>query len=432
MNQVSPYQATINYLYEKLPMFQRQGATAIKKDLGNIRKFCMQLQNPQAKFPSIHIAGTNGKGSTAHILAALLQVKGKKVGLYTSPHYKDFRERIKINGTYISEEEVVDFVEKHKLFIEKVKPSFFEITVAMAFDYFAKQQVDIAIIETGLGGRLDSTNVITPILSVITNISYDHQSILGDTLPKIATEKAGIIKDSIPVVVGEKNEETRPVFEQKAAEANAKIYFARDTYNVLHTVNAFTHSIFNIYKNGRLHHKDVEADIAGHFQEQNLTTAIQVVDVLNQKGFQIEEEDLRKALLQVKKLTGFIGRCYIIGERPLILCDSGHNVAGIHYMMQQMKDDRFRDKHFVIGAVKDKDLDEIMRLYPKDATYYFTKPNIPRGLDANELKAKAEKLNLNGEVYDSVKLALDTARSKAKSRDLIFVGGSTFVVAEVI
>lgn len=427
------YLETVEYLYTHLPMFQRVGAVAYKKNLDNIITLCKHLEYPQAKFPSIHIAGTNGKGSVSHILAALMQTKGKKVGLYVSPHYRDYRERIKINGQLIDKEYVINFISKHKPLIERVKPSFFEISVAMAFDYFAKQQVDIAIIETGLGGRLDSTNIITPLVSVITNISYDHQDLLGDTLTQIATEKAGIIKRNIPVVIGEKNPETRPVFEREAEERKSPIYFARDTYTARPIIKALTHSIYNIYKNNLLLYRDFECDLAGIFQSENVSTAMQVLDVLRTQGFSFSEDEIRQTFINIRKMTNMIGRCQVIAERPTILCDSAHNEAGIALMMEHIENcNQFKTKHFVIGSVKDKDLSRVLPLYPKDAVYYFAKADIPRGLEANTLREMAATYGLVGEAYPSVRAALEAAKQKADRRDLIFVGGSIFIVAEVI
>jgi dihydrofolate synthase/folylpolyglutamate synthase len=427
------YQAAVEYLYEHLPMFQRVGAEAYKKNLDNILTLCKHLEYPQAKFPSIHIAGTNGKGSVSHMLSALMQTKGKKVGLYTSPHYRDYRERIKINGQPITEDAVVNFVGQHKQLIERVKPSFFEITVAMAFDYFAKQQVDIAIIETGLGGRLDSTNIVTPILSIITNISFDHQNLLGDTLALIAAEKAGIIKRNIPVVIGESLPETRPIFEREATERKAPIFFARDTYTARPITKALTHAIYNIYKNKLLLYRDFECDLAGIFQSENVSTVMQALDVLRGLGYAFSEGEVRTAFGMVRKLTNMVGRCQVISERPTVLCDSGHNEAGIQLMMRHISEfDQFKNKHFVIGSVKDKDLSKILPLYPKAASYYFVKPDIPRGLEAEELREQAAQHGLQGDSYPSVKAALEAAKRKADRRDLIFVGGSTFVVAEVI
>lgn len=426
------YQDTIDYLFKQLPMYQRDGAPAMKKDLKNIQALCTRLEYPHAKFPSIHIAGTNGKGSVSHMLSAVLQEKGLKVGLYTSPHYRDFRERVKINGALIPEEKVVDFVNKNRVHFDSIQPSFFEISVAMAFDYFAKEKVDIAIIETGLGGRLDSTNIITPIMGVITNISLDHQEFLGDTLAEIATEKAGIIKRNIPIVIGQDIEETRPIFEKKAKDLQAEIYFAEDTYGTIQTIKAFTHSIYNIYKFKKLYFRDVESDIAGAFQAYNVNTAIQAINVLNTLDYNIREEDFKSALLKIKKTTNFMGRCHLLGHHPLILADSAHNEAGIKKITTQIASKNYAQEHFVLGFVSGKDVKKILSYFPKGGQFYFAKPNIPRGKKVEEVLAVAKEMGLNGAAYPSVEAALEAAKAKAQAKDLIYVGGSTFVVAELV
>ncbi len=428
------YQETLDYLYHQLPMFQRVGEKAFKKDLTNIKKLCDALSNPYKKYPSIHIAGTNGKGSTTHLLAALFQVKGLKVGVYTSPHYRDFRERIKINGTYISEDEVVDFVKKYKSIFEPIQPSFFEITVAMAFDHFERHSVDIAIIETGLGGRLDSTNVITPILSVITNISFDHQNFLGNTLPLIAGEKAGIIKENVPVVIGETHPQTKAVFINKAIEQNAPISFADSFYTAVPLENNGVKSYFEIRELG--HHSlifnNLELDLAGNYQSKNLTTVIHTAEVLQSLGWSFSDSDIIKAMANVRSLTNMIGRWQMINENPLTIADSGHNEDGIRQVVSQLSTMNYKELHFVLGIVQDKDPSKVLELLPKNALYYFCKADIPRGLAANILKQKAAEHGLKGEVYDSVNEALRSAQLDATSEDLIFVGGSTFVVAEVV
>jgi dihydrofolate synthase/folylpolyglutamate synthase len=428
------YQQTLDYLYTQLPMFQRIGESAFKKDLTNIRKLCDVLGNPFKKYPTIHIAGTNGKGSTTHLLAALFQTKGLKVGVYTSPHYRDFRERMKINGEYISEQEVIDFVHKNKLLFAEIQPSFFEITVAMAFDYFANNAVDIAIIETGLGGRLDSTNIITPILSVITNISFDHQNILGDTLPLIAAEKAGIIKPNVPVVIGETHEETAGVFMDKAIKENAPISFADSFYTAVPLENDGIKSYYEIRELG--HHNLIfnrlALDLAGHYQAKNLITVIQTAEVLASLGWQFSDAEIIKAMANVRTLTNMIGRWEILNKNPLTIADSGHNEDGIKQITAQITSMKFKELHFILGMVNDKDQSKILNLLPKNALYYFCKPDIPRGLNANILKETAAEYGLIGEVYDSVNEALRSATEDATSEDLIFVGGSTFVVAEVI
>lgn len=429
------YKETVKYLFSQLPMFQRVGPKAFKKDLNNILKLADALGNPQNNFQSIHIAGTNGKGSTAHILAAIMQKRGFKTGLYTSPHYRDFRERIKINGQYISEKGIISFVEQNKILFEKIKPSFFEISVAMAFDYFSKENVDIAIIETGLGGRLDSTNIITPLLSVITNISYDHTNFLGETLTEIAGEKAGIIKPNIPVVIGEKHPETIPVFSDKAKKENAPIYFAEYTFEVKPVSRNLTHSYFNIFKNGKLYCQNLPVNLHGHYQTKNLTTALKTIEILDEKHpqFCAKKTDLKWAgLSEIKSLTNFIGRWQILGQNPTILCDSAHNKAGISLIINQIQQLDFKKLHIILGFVFDKPLDEVLNLFPKEAKYYFAKPNIPRGLEAKKLKSKAADFELKGRAYVSVKNALKAAKRAADNGDLVYIGGSIFVVAEVV
>ena len=428
------YQQTLSYLFSQLPMFQRVGPMAFKKDLGNIKALCDYLDHPEQKFKSIHIAGTNGKGSTAHLLAAGLQAADYKVGLYTSPHYKDFRERIKINGQLISKRFVVDWVADHQNYFNELKPSFFEITVALAFDYFAQQGVDVAVIETGLGGRLDSTNIILPKLSVITNISFDHQQFLGDTLPEIADEKAGIIKKNIPVVIGETQNETKPVFIKKAQKENAPITFADDHFRGNIVKEVFAHSIFSIYKDGKLWLKSIPIQLHGKFQEKNVATAFQVFDILRkQENFKkLNWENVKHGLANLTQFTRFMGRWQIIGQEPLIICDSGHNEGGLRQTMQQLDVTPFNHLHIIMGVVNDKSLDKVLPHFPKGASYYFAKADIPRGLPAKELKAQAESFGLKGRAYSSVKNAFRAAKRKAQPTDVIFVGGSIFVVAESI
>lgn len=430
----SQYKETLDYLFQQLPMYQREGAVAMKKDLTNIKALCDVLDTPQEKFNSIHIAGTNGKGSTAHLLACLLQNRGIKTGLYTSPHYADFRERIKLDGEYISKKAVVEFVEKYKHEFEKIKPSFFEITVAMAFDYFAKADVNVAIIETGLGGRLDSTNILRPDISVITNISYDHQQFLGDTLPKIAAEKAGIIKKDTDVIIGETQEEVKNVFIDKAAELNSSIHFADQRFRAELKKTTAACSVYNIYRDDTLVYPNVKIELFGNFQHKNIATCFQTIEILNNIGVtkMIREYDIRNGLCKLKEMTKFKGRFDIIGQKPTILCDSAHNESGITNMMKELRDLEYNALHMVIGMVNDKDIKKILKLLPTEATYYFCKANIPRGLDANTLAQKAKTLNLNGTVFESVEAALTAAKKGAKSKDLIYVGGSTFVVAEVV
>lgn len=406
------YKETVEFLYTKLPYFTRDGKSAIKKDLTNTIKLCEVLNNPHLSFKTIHIAGTNGKGSVSNMLSAVLQKNGYKTGLYTSPHLKDFRERIRIDGEMITEEYVVDFVERIKPHIETIQPSFFEITVALCFDYFAHNKLDIAIIETGLGGRLDSTNIISPLLSIITNIGFDHMDLLGNTLPLIAFEKAGIIKNNTPVVIGETVPETKPVFLQKAMEQNAEIYFAEDDINPHSTDGAF--------------------DLNGDYQVKNRNTVFKSLEILSQLGFVINSNKTLEALQNVKSLTGFRGRWDILSQEPKIIADTGHNIDGIKFIINQLKSETYHQLHMVIGMVKDKDRTAILNLLPKEAKYYFCCPNIPRGLESQLLEQEAKELGLNGHSYPSVEAALNSAKNKAQNNDLIFIGGSTFVVAEII
>ncbi len=429
------FQETLDFLYTQLPMFQRVGNTAFKKDLTNILALCKAIDDPYKQFPSIHLAGTNGKGSTAHILAAILQANGKKVGMYTSPHYKDFRERIKINGQLVSKKYIVDFVDTHRRLFEEIQPSFFEITVAMAFDYFAKQKVDVAIIETGLGGRLDSTNIITPLLSIITNIGYDHQQFLGDTLPEIAAEKAGIIKASIPVVIGETHPETKSVFIEQAAKKKAPLLFADQLMNVTIKETTAHHTLFHIAsKKESTFPSSLKVNLTGNYQAKNLATALQAIAVIRENKLisNISDEAVIEGLANLKERTYFIGRWQQLGANPTILCDSGHNVDGLRTVFEQLKGIDYTQLHFVFGMVKDKDPSKVLSMLPTSAKYYFAKANIPRGLAAKELQKEAKKHHLKGRAYVSVKNALKAAKRQAKRTDLIFVGGSIFVVAEVL
>jgi dihydrofolate synthase / folylpolyglutamate synthase len=439
------YQQTIDYLYKHLPMFSRIGAAAYKKDLHNTIVLCNALDNPQNKFKSIHIAGTNGKGSTSHMLAAILQQAGYKTGLYTSPHLKDFRERIKINGEMIGEDFVVQFVEDTKALSESVQPSFFELTVAMAFEYFAQQQVDIAVIETGLGGRLDSTNVITPLLSIITNIGYDHMNILGNTLEAIAMEKAGIIKPGVPVVIGEYLPETKAIFINKAKECNSEIHFAQHEYKAFNIAST-TQTLRCDVKNAT--HNIIEnftLDLNGLYQTKNLCTVLCAEGILMQQGFIIKNEAEKFALANTKKLTGLHGRWDVIAESPTIVLDVAHNEDGIKQILQQLAVDsgqwaaqnsnhqtENRKKiHFVIGMVKDKEVEKVLSLLPAAANYYFTNAHIPRAMNAEELKNKAAQFSLHGNFYDDVNIAIAAAKQQAAATDLIIVCGSVFLVGEV-
>lgn len=426
------YEQTLEYLYAKLPMFTRVGAAAFKKDLHNTVVMCEKLGNPQDKFKTIHVGGTNGKGSTSHMLAAIFQQAGFKTGLYTSPHLKDFRERIRVNGTMVSEDFVIDFVASQNDIIEELSPSFFEVTVAMAFSYFEKEKVDIAIIEVGLGGRLDSTNIITPELSVITNISLDHTNILGNTLQEIAAEKAGIIKPGIPVVIGERQPETDQAFIKKAKETLSNITFASDQLNFPQFQKENDILKLSIADKDRVILDGLELDLTGSYQLKNVSTVIHSVQVLNTLGYHLSDQDIRTALRKVKNLTGLQGRWQILGNRPLVICDTGHNVAGISEVMQNIRETPHDHLHIVIGMVKDKDIGSVLRLLPSDAKYYFCQPDLERALPAADLARQALEHQLIGDVYPSTLLALTAAKNDASDNDLIFVGGSTFVVAEVL
>jgi dihydrofolate synthase / folylpolyglutamate synthase len=407
-------------------MFQRVGAIAYKKDLTNTLQLCEALGNPQQKFKSIHVAGTNGKGSTSHMLASVLQSAEYRTGLYTSPHLKEFTERIKVNGQEVEKDYVVDFVERIKPEIEKIKPSFFEITVAMAFDYFARQQVDVAVIEVGLGGRLDSTNVITPVLSVITNIGWDHKDILGDTLQKIASEKAGIIKKDIPVVVSERQSEVEEIFITKAKESNAELSFASDAFQVNPDGD-----LLRVSWNGKLVYDNVNLPLKGFYQRKNLTGVLKAIDVLRMNGFNISDLQLLSGLENVTSQTNFKGRWQKLRDKPLVICDTGHNVDGIRQIVKQISATKFNTLHMVIGMVKDKDVQDVLSLLPKQATYYFCQAKLPRALDASILAEKAKEQGLTGSVIPDVNEAKNAAITNASPDDMVFIGGSTFVVAEI-
>ncbi len=426
------YKETLDYLFNKLPMFSHIGADAFKKDLTNTIILCEALENPHKQFKSIHIAGTNGKGSTSHILAAILQTGGYKIGLYTSPHLVDFRERIKVNGVWCDEQFVIDFTERVKPLIEEIFPSFFEITVAMAFYYFAQQKVDVAIIEVGLGGRLDSTNIITPILSIITNIGFDHINILGNTLEEIAFEKAGIIKKNIPVIIGEALRETRPVFIEKANKENAPITFAQEKRYVADfksEPHLLSVEVATIHTN---EHEAYHLDLPGIYQRKNLLTVLEAAQQLQIQGFNTSIEVVKKALPNVKKLTGLHGRWELIQKEPNIIVDVAHNEDGIKQLVTQLELCTYTHLHIVIGMAKDKDIYGVLALLPKSATYYFTKAQIPRALNEETLQSQAKSLGLNGSSFKSVNDALQAAKTKAHKEDLILVCGSVFVVGEIL
>jgi dihydrofolate synthase / folylpolyglutamate synthase len=425
------YQETIHYLFTRLPMFSRLGAAAIRKDLTNTIVLCEKLGNPQHKFKSIHIAGTNGKGSTSHMMAAILQTAGYKTGLYTSPHLKDFRERIKINGQMIEEKFVVDFTKRIMPVIDEIEPSFFEITVAMAFEYFVVNKIDIAVIETGLGGRLDSTNIILPELSVITNIGWDHMNLLGDTLEKIAFEKAGIIKNKVPVVIGETSKESKPVFTKRAREEESLIQFADENFHVMdwefhkHDLRV---SVDSSYSKERL---SFDLDLMGYYQTKNLLTVLQTVHQLQELGWKIFPEHIHTALKQVKKLTGLHGRWETIHSNPTVVLDVAHNEDGIRQLTEQLEFTNHHHLHIVLGLVKDKEIDKVLSLLPKDASYYFTRASIPRALPETTLAEKAAEAGLQGQHFPEVNAALKSAMANADKNDLILVCGSVFVVGEV-
>ena len=403
------YNDTINWMFSQLPMYQNKGKSAYKKDLSNTLVLAKYLNNPENKFKSVHVAGTNGKGSTSHMIASILQEAGYKVGLYTSPHLKDYRERIKINGKEISKQYVIGFIKRNKFFFEKYSLSFFEMTVGLAFEYFATKKVDIAIIEVGLGGRLDSTNIIKPEVSVITNIGFDHMQFLGNTLEAISKEKAGIIKQNIPVIVGETQKETEAVFKNIALNKNAPIYFADALVN---------------YK--------IESDLKGLYQQNNTKTAIKVIEELQKLTFKISKIQIRNGFNKVVNNTGLLGRWQLLNQKPKVICDTAHNKEGLKYVMMQLLQEAYKQLHIVLGMVNDKDLESIIDLFPKEAVYYFCKPNISRGLEVEKLKSYFEINERSGEAYSSVIEAYKSAFKKSSTEDVIFVGGSTFVVTEII
>lgn len=425
------FQQTIDFLYAQLPMFSRDGAVAFKKDLSNTLALCKVLDNPQERIRTIHVAGTNGKGSSSHMLAAILQQAGYKTGLYTSPHLQDFRERIKINGALCTEAFVVGFVKKIRPYLASIQPSFFEITVAMAFQYFVDNNVDIAVIETGLGGRLDSTNVIIPEVSLITNIGMDHMDLLGDTLDKIAFEKAGIIKQNIPIVVSEFLPETRSVFEEKAFKENAPIFFSQEIFKVEKSEGHLSNLFVWVKENGHTATIKYELDLPGIYQRKNLLGVLEVVHQLKLKGWSIQEDHISNALKKVKILTGLHGRWELINANPLIIADVGHNEDGVRQIMEQLKNTSYRHIHLIIGFVKDKDISNVLNLLPKDATYYFTKAQIPRALNEEMLSTLATARGLKGQSFSNIDAALSLAKRNYQEGDLILVCGSVFLVAEL-
>ena len=422
-------------MFSRLPMYHRIGAAAYKANLDNTIALCNLLGNPQERFKTIHVAGTNGKGSVSHMLASILQTAGYRTGLYTSPHLKDFRERIRVNGKKISQSYVCSFINKFKGDFEKINPSFFEMTVGMAFQYFEDQQVDIAVIEVGLGGRLDSTNIIHPLVSVITNVSFDHMELLGSSLNKIAAEKAGIIKPGIPVIIGETQKETCPVFRQKAKEVNTRIFFADQMFSFDHariTGKKRHHLVMNIHKGKEPFLTRLSSPLTGQYQLKNIITVMGACEVLNKSQFKVTPEQIRSGIRHVIRNTHLAGRWQIISRNPLTICDTGHNEGGIKEVLEQLGSLSYLNLHFVFGAVNDKAIDHILGMLPKAALYYFCRANIPRGLDVGELYKKATDAGLTGKPYNSVREALESARKNATPKDLVFIGGSTFIVAEVL
>ncbi|MFM7054117.1 MAG: bifunctional folylpolyglutamate synthase/dihydrofolate synthase [Bacteroidota bacterium] len=428
------YRQCLEYLYSQLPMFHRIGPAAYKANLDNTIHIMQMLGNPERGFRCIHVAGTNGKGSTSHMLASILQEAGYKTGLFTSPHLKDFRERIRINGKIISRNKVASFVERYRDGFESIQPSFFEWTAGLAFDHFRNAKVDIAVIETGLGGRLDSTNVVQPLLSLITNVQWDHMNLLGNTLGKISKEKAGIIKQNTPVIIGTSQGETENVFRAVAKKQKASIQFADQVYRIKSYGESRAGEIttFDLLRNKKNILKGLKCGLAGFYQKHNIPLVLAAIELLNEQGIRVSEKALRQGLKNVKTNTGIRGRWEVISKKPITIADTAHNKDGITAVVKQLKRIKHKNLHLVLGAVNDKDISSMLALFPKNGTCYFCKPNIPRGLDALELKQVAEKIGLRGEAYASVKNALRAANKNAHQKDLIYVGGSTFVVAEAL
>ncbi len=428
------YEETIQWLFRQLPMYQRVGQAAYKADLSNTEALLRLLGQPQEKFKTIHIAGTNGKGSVSHIMASILQQAGYKTGLYTSPHLRDFRERIRINGEMIPREKVTEFINTHQADFERIKPSFFEMTVGMAYHHFAEEKVDFAVLETGMGGRLDSTNISNPILSIITHIDYDHTQFLGNTLEKIAAEKAGIIKEEVPVVIGRRQKETTPVFENAARTKHTRLIFAEDFVELKRIQTSHPlEKHYDIWFKDKLYLENINSPLLGNYQMENIATAVQgILEMNRSEKTQIDAETLREGLENTVKNTHLAGRWQIINKNPLTIADTGHNRDGLLAIRRQLQETDYRHLHFVLGMVSDKNHEEVLALLPPNATYYFCKADIPRGLNAEILKEKAFKTGLKGNSYPSVLHAFNSAVNNAGPNDLVFVGGSTFVVAEVI
>ncbi|MGL4853101.1 MAG: bifunctional folylpolyglutamate synthase/dihydrofolate synthase [Phocaeicola sp.] len=422
------YQETVDYLFQSVPMFQQVGKAAYKEGLSNTHRLDAHFNHPHRKFQTIHVAGTNGKGSCSHTLAAILQAAGYKTGLYTSPHLIDFRERIRINGEVVPESFVVDFVEKHRSFFEPLSCSFFELTTAMAFHYFAQEEVDVAIIEVGLGGRLDCTNIIQPRLSIITNISLDHTQFLGTTLAQIASEKGGIIKEGIPVVIGESTPETKPIFIDLAEKVGAPLYFAQEE-KLIERI-AYNSDGTPIYQTQE--YPNLMGELRGIYQQKNTQTVLSAICRLKEQGFHLTEEQVRMGFANVCKLTGLMGRWQQVESHPTTVCDTGHNEAGMGYIVEQLKQQEYKQLHIVLGMVSDKDVERVVGMMPKEAIYYFTQADIPRALPAEELKEVAEKHGLVGKCYSNVPAAYLDARKQANKMDFIFIGGSSFIVADFL
>lgn len=426
------YQDTLDWMFAQLPMFQRQGQAAYKANLNNTLAMDEHFSHPHKKFKTIHVAGTNGKGSVSHMIASCLQEAGYKTALYTSPHLKDFRERIRVNGEPVSESFVVDFIKENKEFFEEMKPSFFEMTVAMAFDYFAKEEVEYAVIETGLGGRLDSTNIILPEISIITNISPDHTALLGDSLEKIAFEKAGIIKNNVPVVIGEYDRLVARVFEERAFELGAELSFASKIFKVKNSFFNVEERVLDVYRDDVIRFENLSLSLVGVYQEKNIPTVLLALEILNDKGVKIDDEAIYRGIAKTVENTSIMGRWQILNRKPLTVCDTAHNESGIACVLEQIKAISYNRLHIVFGMVRDKSIDKVLAMMPKDASYYFTKANIPRAMNQEDLKALALSYDLCGNSFETVALAVEAASKEAKENDLIYIGGSTFVVAEVV
>ncbi|MEM6380790.1 MAG: folylpolyglutamate synthase/dihydrofolate synthase family protein [Bacteroidota bacterium] len=427
----STYQDALSFLYAQLPMYQRQGGKAFKPGLDNIKRLLAAIGHPEQKYPCVHIAGTNGKGSTSHMIAAVLQASGLKVGMYTSPHYVDFRERMKINGALIPEQTVLDFTNQRAELMERIQPSYFELTVAMAFDYFAQESVDVAVIETGLGGLLDSTNVVDPLLSVITNIGFDHMDVLGDTLPEIAFQKAGIIKPERPVVIGVTHPETEAVFRKVAKENASSINFADQLLEMTLNDQQMGTMNLDVEQSGAMLFSGLQVQAAGAYQIQNLRTAIQSL-LLLKPHFTLTEEAFRNGFMHLKSLTYFVGRWQILAQQPLIITDSGHNVDGVALAMEQLQSYEYDQLHLVIGFSQGKEHEVLLKLFPTNATFYWTQPSVPRALPVTALENLTQAAQLSGTSYPNVQTALQAALYTANPKDLIFIGGSSFMVADVL